>query len=59
MPLLHDLTPRQAVRLKATRPRLIALLKDMESRAERDRREGRPAYDPGWMWAELGLARPE
>jgi len=59
VPMLQDLTPRQAVRLETVRPRLIALLKEMESRAERDRREGRPAYDPGWLWAELGLERPE
>src|SRR5262249_20178949 len=59
VPMLHDLTPRQAAQLKGVRPRLVALLKDMESRAERDGREGRPGYDPGWMWAELGLARPE
>jgi hypothetical protein len=26
--------------------------------AERDRRAGRPAYDFGWMWGELGLERP-
>jgi len=41
------------------RPRVIALLKDFESRAERQRREGKPAYDFGWMWEALGLGRPE
>ena len=51
-------TPREAAGLKSARPRVISLLKAMENMAERDRREGRPAYDFGWMWAELGLDRP-
>ncbi len=59
LPALGGRTPRHAARLKTVRPALIALLKDMESRSERERREGRPAYDFAWMWAELGLARPE
>jgi hypothetical protein len=39
------------------RPKLITLLKDFESQAERQRRAGEPAYDFRWMWKELGLAR--
>ena len=39
-------------------PSLIGLFKAMETHAARDRLEGRPAYDTGWLWAELGLARP-
>jgi hypothetical protein len=54
---LGDRTPRHAARLKTMRPRLIALLKDFESHAERQRRSGQVAYDFGWMWAELGLLR--
>lgn len=57
LPALGNRTPRYAARLKTVRPKLIALLKDMESRAERDRRAGRPAYDISWMWQELGLTR--
>jgi hypothetical protein len=30
----------------------------MESMSARERLAGRPAYDFGWMWAELGLERP-
>jgi len=59
LPALGDHTPREAARLKRLRPKLVAILKMMENRAERGRREGRPAYDFGWMWAELGLERPE
>jgi hypothetical protein len=37
---------------------VISLLKAMENMAERQRRDGRTAYDFGWMWAALGLERP-
>jgi len=59
LPALGNRTPRRAARLKTVRPRLVALLKDMESHSERERRAGRVAYDFAWMWAELGLERPE
>jgi SEC-C motif-containing protein len=59
LPALGGRTPREAASLKSLRPKLIALLKGMENAAERQRREGRPAYDFAWMWEELGLERPE
>jgi hypothetical protein len=58
LPALGGKTPREAAASKTGRPKLVALLKDMESHAARDRRAGRPAYDFGWMWGELGLDRP-
>ncbi|HLB53564.1 MAG TPA: hypothetical protein VJK71_00475, partial [Gemmatimonadales bacterium] len=57
VPALGGRTPRHSARLKTGRPKLIGLLKAMETRAARDRLEGRPAYDTAWLWAELGLAR--
>jgi SEC-C motif len=57
VPALGDRTPRRAAKLKTVRPKLVTLLKDFESRAERQRRAGEPAYDFGWMWKELGLTR--
>jgi hypothetical protein len=57
VPALGDRTPRHAAKLKTVRLKLITLLKDFESHAERQRRAGEPAYDFGWMWKELGLAR--
>jgi len=57
VPALGDRTPRHAAKLKTVRPKLITLLKDFESHAERQRRAGEPAYDFAWMWKELGLAR--
>jgi hypothetical protein len=58
LPALDGRTPREAAGLKAARPKLIALLKDMENLSARERLDGRPAYDFGWMWGELGLDRP-
>ncbi len=54
---LGNRVPRHAARLKTVRPRLIALLKDFESCAERGRRAGELAYDFSWMWEELGVSR--
>ena len=58
VPALGNRTPREAARLKTGRPKLVALLQEFENMAARQRLEGRPAYDFGWMWAELGLERP-
>lgn len=59
LPALGHRTPRRAARLKTLRPKVVALLKEFENSAERQRREGRPAYDFGWMWKELGLEEDE
>jgi hypothetical protein len=58
LPALDGRTPREAAGLKSSRPKVIALLKDMENLSARERLGGRPAYDFGWMWGELGLERP-
>jgi len=55
IPALGDRTPRHAAKLKTIRPRLIELLKEMESDEERGVREGEPPYDFGWLWKELGI----
>ena len=57
LPALDGRTPREAANLKSARPKVIALLKDMENLSARERLEGRPAYDFGWMWGQLGLER--
>ena len=57
LPALGGRTPRHAARLKTGRPKLVTLLKDLENRSERERQGGRPAYDTGWMWNELGVER--
>jgi hypothetical protein len=57
LPALGDRTPRHVGSLKTMRPKLIALLKDLDSHSERQRRSGEIAYDFTWMWAESGLKR--
>jgi SEC-C motif len=56
---LGNRTPREAAGLAEWRPALVALLKDFESRSERQRRAGQTAYDFRWLWGELGLPRPK
>jgi hypothetical protein len=64
VPALDGSTPRQAGKNRALRPRLEDLIRDLEGMYERALKEGQPAYDPSWMWAELeiepvaDLARP-
>jgi hypothetical protein len=58
VPALGNRSPREAARLKTGRPKVVALLQEFENMAARQRLEGRPAYDFGWMWGELGLPRP-
>jgi hypothetical protein len=55
VPALGGRTPRNAARLKAVRPKLIRLLKELERSEARRRIEGRPSIDIAWMWRELGL----
>jgi hypothetical protein len=58
LPALGGRTPREAARLPSARPGLVSLLKQLEVMAARQRCGGRPAYDFGWLWGELGLERP-
>jgi hypothetical protein len=57
IPALDGKTPRRAVRSKAGRERVLALLKDIERSEHRTARDlGTEPYDVSWMWQELGLA---
>jgi SEC-C motif len=55
VPALDDLTPRAASTKPSMRPRLIELLKDLDGMYQRALQAGAPAFDPSWMWDELGL----
>ncbi len=55
IPALDHQTPRVAARSDTLRPRLVALLKDMENDYLRGLAGGKPAFDPTWMWDELEL----
>jgi hypothetical protein len=48
----------RSLRGKLPRRNEATFFKDMENLSARERLEGRPAYDFGWMWSELGLERP-
>ena len=55
IPALDDRTPRAAAKSEALRPKLIDLLHELDRMYQRSLKLRMPAYDPSWMWAELGL----
>jgi hypothetical protein len=55
LPALDGRTPREAARDEALRPRLVDLIHGLEGMYESALRSGQPAYDPSWMWSELGF----
>lgn len=55
VPAIADLTPRAAAKTAGLVPKLIELLHGLEGMYARALKAGDPAYDPSWMWAELGL----
>ena len=57
-PALGNRSPRTAAQTTLWRPKLVDLLKQLENAVERASLNGRPGYDFGWIWRELGLSRP-
>jgi hypothetical protein len=57
IPALRGATPREAAASRKLRPLLLDLLRELENRTERSKRNDPDAYDPGWLWTELGLER--
>ncbi len=55
IPALDGATPRDSAKKASMRPRVESLIHGLEGLYERALRHGEPAYDPSWMWAELGL----
>jgi hypothetical protein len=55
VPALGGLTPRGAADDPKMHEKLESLLRDLEGAYARALHEGAPAYDPSWMWGELGL----
>lgn len=53
---LEGLTPRAAADVPTLRGELELLLRAIENRAARARREGSAWPDVGWLWEELGFA---
>ena len=59
IPALEGQTPRQAAGDPKRRQALIDLICGLEGMYHGALKEGQPAYDPSWMWAELGLVRED
>ncbi len=55
IPALDGHTPRDAVRTEAGRADVLDLIKNIENRVDRARRDGEPTWDPGFLREELGL----
>lgn len=55
IPALDGHTPREAAAHAALRPKLIHLIHGLEGMYHNALKKGEPAYDPSWMWGELGL----
>ena len=55
IPALSGRTPRHSAKLKTLRPKVIALLKELERLEAHSETAGRPSFDVSWIWSELGL----
>ncbi|WP_437960418.1 hypothetical protein WME76_12770 [Sorangium sp. So ce119] len=55
VPALDGLTPRAAASADGLRPRVAELVEGLERLYERALAEGAAAFDPTWMWEELGI----
>lgn len=55
VPALDDLTPRAASAKPSMRDRLVELMQGLDGMYQRALEAGAPAFDPSWMWDELGL----
>ena len=55
VPALSGRTPRHSAKLKTLRPKVIALLKELERLEAHSQIGGRPSFDVAWIWSELGL----
>ncbi len=59
IPLLDGKTPRQCIRTRQGRGKVIAWLKYLENQESRKaNRDGNIACDFAWMWGELDLEKP-
>jgi hypothetical protein len=55
IPALEGSSPRVAAKDARLQPKLVDLLHQLEGAYQKALMRGEPAYDPSWMWAELGL----
>ena len=59
VPALDGATPREGARDPKLRGRAIDLIEGLVAMYQRALGDKQPAYDPSWMWAELGLVDSE
>jgi hypothetical protein len=57
IPALGGKTPIEAVKTKAGKQKVIEILKSIENDEEHNKRDGKPHFDPSWMWERLNLKR--
>lgn len=57
IPALDGKTPMEMVALPGGRERVAELLKGIENDQEKQRRDGHPVIDIGWIWEKLGFSR--
>lgn len=55
IPAIDGHTPREAAKRPDLRDKLVALIQGLEGMYEQALKDGDPAYDPSWMWDELGI----
>ncbi|MGD9247688.1 MAG: SEC-C metal-binding domain-containing protein [Desulfobacteraceae bacterium] len=55
IPALDDYTPREAAADAALQPKLFDLMHGLEGFYQKALQDSQPAYDPSWMWKELGF----
>ena len=55
IPALDNHTPREAAADAALHPKLFDLLHGLEGDYQKALKDSQPAYDPSWMWEELGF----
>jgi hypothetical protein len=58
IPMLDNVTPRQAAKTKKGREKVVAWLKTLENHSSRlgDRNDPMATYDVTWLWTELGVS---
>ena len=57
IPALGGKTPLEAVKTQAGKKKVIDILKLIENSEEHNKRDGRPFFDPSWMWERLNLKK--
>ena len=57
IPVLGNITPRQAAKRAKSREKLVAWLKRLDNHlAQHEPTEPMAGYDVNWLWEELGVA---